>query len=238
MKAISEVTKNYPLSSRQSSQSSDLSTEKSASDSTDKTQNAPSTELLDDKLVSLLWRRMLAIYGHKWHSHLGVAVDSDGKLSDSARTWKLGLSGVTIEQVKRGFELLIFKNHEWPPSLPEFRRLCLSKNSIQAPPLAEIVSILARVSSRSGSLIDRYSHPLALAIAQHPGFDMFAMRTANNADAKRMVEPIYDHYVSAGWTDWPEQAGQVQGAIAVDATAPDVELGLQRISMLRLACGG
>ncbi|MGZ4968013.1 MAG: hypothetical protein ACXV8O_01230 [Methylobacter sp.] len=147
---------------------------------------------------------MLSIYGHKWSSHLGVADDGTGALTDAAKTWQKGLAGITVEQIKHGFDVLIFKNHDWPPSLPEFRKLCLSKNTDNAPTLDDVVSILVMVPTRQGSVATRYKHPLALAVSLHDGVDMFALRTAKFPDAKRMVKTAYEQCLKTGWVNWTE----------------------------------
>jgi len=148
--------------------------------------------------------RMLSIYGHKWSSHLGVADDGTGALTDAAKTWQKGLAGITVEQIKHGFDVLIFKNHDWPPSLPEFRELCLSKSVDNAPTLDYVVLNLVMVSTRKGSVATRYRHPLALAVSMHDGVDMFALRTAKLVDAKRMIKPAYEHCLKNGWNGWSD----------------------------------
>lgn len=157
--------------------------------------------------MTKIWVRMLAIYGHKWASHLGAAVDADGRLSESARTWQQGLVGVSRENLKTAFDALVLKKHEWPPSLPEFRKLCLSGTRSDAPSLDEIVSALISVSTRQGSLARRYKHPMALAVSVaclRDGVDMFAIRNAKLVDAKRMIKPAYEQCLKTGWNDWTE----------------------------------
>lgn len=169
--------------------------------------SASSTEIFSDKVMTKIWVRMLAIYGHKWASHLGAAVDADGRLSESAHTWQQGLVGVSLENLKTAFDALVLKNQEWPPSLPEFRKLCLSGIRADAPSLDEIVSMLISVSTRQGSLASRYRHPMALAVSLaclRNGVDMFAIRNAKLIDAKRMIKPAYEQYLKTGWNDWTE----------------------------------
>lgn len=163
-----------------------------------------STELLGDKVMSKIWARMASIYGHKWSSHLGVASDADGRLTDAAKMWQKGLVGITLDNLKAGFDALVLQAHAWPPSLPEFRKLCLARAGADVPTLDQVVSILAMVSSRSGSLAARYRHPLALAVSAR--VDVFAVRTAKAVDARRMVKAVYEELLQSGWDDWPEHA--------------------------------
>jgi hypothetical protein len=153
--------------------------------------------------MAQLWKRMVAIYGHRWDAPLGPCVDVSGRLSESAATWQAGLSGVSFEQIRHGLEALMLSGEGWPPSLPAFRELCL-KSTSGAPDLSEAVRLLANASSREGSLVDRYGHPLVLAIARE--VDMYAMRTASTDRAFRLVGPVYKRLVAEGWPGWPEHA--------------------------------
>jgi hypothetical protein len=163
-----------------------------------------------------LWKRMIAIYGHRWNAPLGPCVDASGRLSESALTWQAGLSGLTLEQIKGGLDALLRNNVEWPPSLPEFRELCL-KSTGGAPDLAEVVHLLANAASREGSLVDRYRHPLVLAIARE--VDMYALRTASTERAFRMVGPVYKRLVAEGWPAWPAHAHERPRAIVYQRPA-------------------
>lgn len=59
---------------------------------------------------------MAKIYGHKWVSNYGETDDG---------SWLSGLHDVTPEQVSVGLEQCRINNDPWPPSLPEFRAMCL-----------------------------------------------------------------------------------------------------------------
>ena len=62
---------------------------------------------------------MTEIYGHKWVSNYGDA--------DHSGTWAKGLADLTTENLKEGFKACMRDGREWPPSLPEFRKLCKPK---------------------------------------------------------------------------------------------------------------
>ena len=74
--------------------------------------------MLTEKHIGELWKRMAAIYGHRWVSSFGE--------SDLDKTWFIGLQDLEPRLLAVGLETCI-KNRQdaWPPSLPEFRRLCL-----------------------------------------------------------------------------------------------------------------
>ena len=173
-----------------------------------------SNEVLGDKVMSKIWARMASIYGHKWSSHLGVVSDAEGRLTDAAKMWQKGLVGVSLDSLKAGFDALVLDAHAWPPSLPEFRKLCLARTGSDVPSLDQAMSILVMVASRSGSLAVRYRHPLVLAIAGQ--VDMFTIRTAKAVDARRLVKPVYEALLQSGWDDWPAHAHDEQKALAVE----------------------
>lgn len=66
--------------------------------------------------IDELWLRMAKMYGHKWLTNFG-AID-DG-------TWLRGLSELAPAQLAIGLERCLKRKDPWPPSLPEFRALCL-----------------------------------------------------------------------------------------------------------------
>lgn len=68
-----------------------------------------------------VWQRMAAMYGHRWTSNYGP--EDDG-------TWRKGLSGLTTDQIGQGLVKCLVRKPEageqdWPPTLNEFRALCL-----------------------------------------------------------------------------------------------------------------
>jgi hypothetical protein len=70
---------------------------------------------------------MTQIYGHRWLSSYGDSAD-EGRLSETAMIWKKGLRGVTSKQIAEGLAQCLEQGDPWPPSLPEFRLLCLGNN--------------------------------------------------------------------------------------------------------------
>ncbi|MEY3881062.1 MAG: hypothetical protein RIQ94_1858 [Pseudomonadota bacterium] len=173
---------------------------------------------------------MLAVYGHKWASHLGMAVDANGALSEAAKVWKQGLIGLNLEQIKQGFSLLVLKYYGWPPSLPEFRKLCVASATTDAPSLDETVSALAMMP-RDGSIAVRYKHPLIFAVSL--SVDMFLLRTAKAVDGKRMVKPVYERLLESGWDDWPLHAHIDQRAIGMTKPAANRSAGLSALREIR-----
>lgn len=56
---------------------------------------------------------------------MGEAAETGNGLTDVATTWATGLVGVTGEQMAAGLHACINREDAWPPTLPEFRTMCL-----------------------------------------------------------------------------------------------------------------
>lgn len=69
---------------------------------------------------------MVQIYGHRWLSAYGD-VSKEGVMTETAKIWQKALRGVTYEQIAKGLAKCLESGNSWPPSLPEFRALCLGE---------------------------------------------------------------------------------------------------------------
>ena len=85
---------------------------------------------LSDRHVVRFFSRMTHLYGHKWSSVYGAAMDG-GKLTASARQWAYDLREMTVEQVLAGMTEVERRALEWPPGPIEFKRLCLGIPSLE-----------------------------------------------------------------------------------------------------------
>ena len=72
-------------------------------------------QLLTSRMMDLLWEKMSRTYGNKWTS---IAESDDG-------TWLDGLRGLTKQQLRAGYERCLSRYPDWPPTLPQFRQLCV-----------------------------------------------------------------------------------------------------------------
>lgn len=78
------------------------------------------TELLAESLIRRVWLRMAEIYGHKWTSAFG-----DDAMAGAGETWAKALRGLTTSQLALGIESCAEAIDPWPPTLPQFKALCL-----------------------------------------------------------------------------------------------------------------
>lgn len=61
---------------------------------------------------------MTSMFGHRWTGSFGESTDPDG-------VWGKALAGVTPRQIADGLNAVLQGGYDWPPSAPEFRKLCL-----------------------------------------------------------------------------------------------------------------
>lgn len=125
--------------------------------------------MLPTDAIDALWIGMADVYGHRWTSAYG---------NDPARgagsTWSLGLSGLTTEQVGHGVQACIASSEPWPPTLPEFRAMCLGIPSFAAVRL---------------DVGDERS-PFTVLVWQY--LDGYAYRQASLERADRMLREAYE----------------------------------------------
>lgn len=124
-----------------------------------------------------LWERMGMLFGHKWVSVYGTCPQREsGELNLAGDTWARALVGLSSAQIGAGVTACLEQALEWPPSVGEFRALCLG-----IPTLAEVVEEL-----RGG----RPASPFGRLVWQH--VDAYAHRHADSRTAERMVRDAYE----------------------------------------------
>ena len=82
---------------------------------------------LPDTLVWTVWARMQSLFAHKWTSAMGEhpwVHDGDGTRRGPGLEWQRGLAGLDEGAIERGLARCR-QARSWPPSLGEFRDLCL-----------------------------------------------------------------------------------------------------------------
>lgn len=73
--------------------------------------------MLTSEIIARLWVTMTRIYGHRWTSSFGKADNG---------IWLAGLQKLSTGQLLRGVHACLARSDPWPPTLPEFRFLCLA----------------------------------------------------------------------------------------------------------------
>jgi hypothetical protein len=72
---------------------------------------------------------MTHIYGHRWTASFGeTAIDGNGELTDTAKTWASGLAELTGDQLAKGLRSCVSSEKDEWPSLPMFRKKCVGSD--------------------------------------------------------------------------------------------------------------
>lgn len=77
------------------------------------------------------------MYGHRWVSSFGDEIDP-------GNIWATVLRGLTKDDVSRGFNKIVELRLEWPPSAPEFLKMCDSNDYLsQASALNAFIKVVS-----------------------------------------------------------------------------------------------
>lgn len=112
------------------------------------------------------------VYGHRWTSSYGETDDG---------TWFHGVKNIPIEKIQQGLRQLLLRANTWPPSLPEFIRLCLG--------LQDLEMVTQKLFRKD------FSDPLTLAIKQQIG--SWNLNNHSEKDLRRQIAELYDPCFSA-----------------------------------------
>src|SRR5579872_932889 len=103
---------------------------------------------LPEKWIERLFAEMSMTYGRKFTDQWGGQDPHALK-----RFWATKLAGFTGEELKRGVATLQLR--EWPPTLPEFVKLCRPSVDV----LAAYYEAVAGVTERAKGNMGEWSHP-------------------------------------------------------------------------------
>lgn len=115
---------------------------------------------------------MAEIYGHRWTSAYG-----DDAGDGAGLTWGKGLAGLTPEQIGAGVSGALRSADPWPPTLPQFRAMCL-----EIPSLAAVLADLSAESARR--------QPFTRLVWGY--VDSYRYRHAPTDQAERMIRGAYE----------------------------------------------
>lgn len=146
-----------------------------------------STSQLPEKWIEKILDEMLLSYGKKFIDQWsGVSTD---KL---ILHWSQGLSGYSGQEIRRGLDALASK--DWPPSLPEFKKLC-------RPPIDDVVAYYEAVNgcnARDKGEMGTWSHPAIFWAATKIAFDL---KTQTYSQVKSRWEIALKDQMEKG--EWP-----------------------------------
>jgi len=110
--------------------------------------SSTSTNALPEAWVERLFERMLLDYGKKFSDQWSGA-DTDTLIAH----WSRELADYSGAELKRGMDAL--SSREWPPTLPEFKKLCRRPLD----PTVAYQEAVAGVQARQGGKYGKWSHP-------------------------------------------------------------------------------
>lgn len=168
--------------------------------------SSTSTDVLPLTWIEALFDRMSLSYGRKFTEQWD-GIDPK-KLKDH---WAQELACMSRAELSRGYKALATR--DWPPTLPEFKKLCRPEMSIDAAVAEAIEQIVLRTRGQ-----DSWSHPAIYWAAQKVGY--YELTTLTHAQVKVRFAPILDSILAKGNVPpVPARQFQIEGQ-AKDQAAP------------------
>jgi hypothetical protein len=119
-----------------------------------------------------LWGQMASKYGHRWTSQYGAEPWND-RGAGAGNVWQHDLGGLTRQDLERGIERCMERDDAWPPTLPEFRRLCLPRPEDFGVPDEEEAFMEAAGRAHPCAPQHDWSHPTVVAAFRRMGRHRF-----------------------------------------------------------------
>lgn len=151
------------------------------------------SQALPESWIERLLDKMLLSYGKKFLDQWG-GVDTD-KL---VRHWSEELASYTREELARGYAAL--ESREWPPTLPEFKKLC--RPGID--PAIAYQEAVAGVNARERGEIGTWSHPAIYWASSCMAYDL--KHQAYQTIAKRWETALAAEMSKGEWSAIPQPA--------------------------------
>ncbi|MDI9240761.1 hypothetical protein QLQ15_17800 [Lysobacter sp. LF1] len=150
-------------------------------------------------MLARLWLAAQAVWGHKWTSMQGdLPIDGTGRLTVAGNIWANGLRGLTERQVLDAFDRMAKEGREWPPNLPELRKIAAGVPDFEA--------VNSELLTRTSAQRSPFSRLVWTFVDGH------LHRQAGAAEARRMRREAYDRAVEnvlKGLALPPQPAGEI-----------------------------
>lgn len=128
---------------------------------------------------------MSGIYGQKWTSQFGDELS----LRLAKEQWAKHLGEFSMDEIKRGLDVVVDRFPKWPPTIGEFKQICRL-----TPEEAGLPSVdMAWTQCITDGM--KYTHGVVLAARGDPRCDIFNWRLLPLDQGLRKFEPIYSEYV-------------------------------------------
>lgn len=181
--------------------------------------SSTSTTPLPASWVEKLLHKMLLSYGKKFTDQWG-ATSTD----ELVEHWAQELSGYQPIEITRGLKAL--ETRDWPPTLPEFKKLC------RAPldPMKAYYEAVAGVQARAAGEYGKWSHPAVYWAAMPLAFDL---GNQTYSQIKPRWEAALSEQMEAG--EWIEIPQPMLALAAPGKSMPTREQAEQMLRKLKAA---
>ena len=159
-----------------------------------------------------LWLRMGEIYGYRWTSAYGEDAEKG-----AGETWSKGLSGISPRGIADGLSAALVSSDPWPPTLPQFRAMCLG-----IPSFASVVRVIRGAAEKTA---------FSRLVWQH--LDEYRHRTVDADKAERLLRDAYDlarDHVMAGGALPDAPVAQIDAPKPAEAKPADPEVAKRYIA--------
>ena len=137
--------------------------------------------MLDDDAMQLVWESLSGIYGQQFFNSYG-----ESHLDGAAEVWASALAGFTRDRLHYGLNACTKRTQPYPPTLNEFRALCLG--STDAP--------IGPMSAEDRAARDKTEHEYDLAhfrkmrdLAAGVGLDLWAREAEHGIPHRTRTRP-------------------------------------------------
>lgn len=152
--------------------------------------SSTSTNTLPESWIEKMFHKMLLDYGKKFTEQWGAA-DTD----ELIKHWAAEMAGYSGVEIKRG--LAAMESRDWPPTLPEFKKMCRPP----ADPLVAYYEAVAGVQARTAGEMGAWSHPAIYWAAMPITYDL---NTQTYSQIKHRWERALDEQLDRGeWEPIP-----------------------------------
>lgn len=146
---------------------------------------------LPETWIEKLFDKMLLDYGKKFIDQWSGA-DTDKLIAH----WSRELAGYSGLELKRGYDALATR--DWPPSLPEFKKMCRPPVDAMHAYYEAMEGVIAREKGEKGT----WSHPAIYWAAVRLAFDLKSLTYSQVKD--RWEKAFSDEMERGSWPDIPE----------------------------------
>lgn len=168
------------------------------------TNSSISTIPLPESWIEKMFHKMLLDYGKKFTDQWGGA-DTDELIAH----WAREMASYTGPEIKRG--LAAMESRDWPPTLPEFKKMC--RAPVDA--LVAYYEAVAGVQARAAGGFGKWSHPAIYWAAMPLAFDL-------GSQAFSQIKPRWERafHEQMDKSEWPEIPNAMLSLAAPGAAAP------------------